>query len=53
MDIKNTLCFTGHRPNKLAGYNKDAYKNFINDLAISLEAYVNYFGFYLRWCPRV
>ena len=43
MDIKNTLCFTGHMPNKLAGYNKDAYKNFIDELAISLEAYVTHF----------
>lgn len=38
--MSNTLCFTGHRPNKLAGYNKDSYMDFVNDLAISLESYV-------------
>ncbi|MGP1405114.1 SLOG family protein [Filifactor alocis] len=40
----NTLCFTGHRPNKLVGYDRNAYKNFINDLAIRLETYVTHFG---------
>lgn len=42
--MNNTLCFTGHRPNKLAGYDKTAYNDFVNDLAISLEAYVVYKG---------
>lgn len=40
--MNNTLCFTGHRPNKLAGYDKNAYTDFVNNLAISLEAYVVY-----------
>lgn len=38
--MANTLCFTGHRPNKLAGYDKNSYTKFVNDLAISLESYV-------------
>ena len=38
--MSNTLCFTGHRPNKLAGYDKNSYAKFVNDLAISLESYV-------------
>lgn len=42
--MANTLCFTGHRPNKLAGYDKNNYAKFVNDLAISLEAYVTQLG---------
>lgn len=43
ININRTLCFTGHRPNKLAGYEKNAYTGFINGLATSLEAYVTHF----------
>lgn len=38
--MANTLCFTGHRPNKLVGYDKNNYAAFVNNLAVSLESYV-------------
>ena len=35
----NTACFTGHRPKKLAGYQKESYKEFVPELAEWLYAY--------------
>ena len=42
--MATTLCFTGHRPNKLVGYDKNNYQDFVNHLAIRLEDYVKNFG---------
>ena len=36
-----TVCFTGVRPNKLCGYNKEAYADFVASLTDSLEDFYN------------
>lgn len=41
-DIGKTLSFTGHRPNKLAGYDREAYRPFVQELSeILYERYYN------------
>lgn len=40
LDKNNTVCFTGHRPNKLAGYEEHNYDAFVADLTqIVLDLY--------------
>ena len=33
----DTLCFTGHRPNKLCGYDYEKYKPFVKQMTEILE----------------
>lgn len=40
MEKRETMCFTGHRANKLCGYNISSYTEFVNDLINVLELYV-------------
>lgn len=36
-DYTSTVCFTGHRPNKLAGYDEKSYNAFVDDLTELIE----------------
>lgn len=40
MEKRETMCFTGHRPNKLCGYDINAYTQFVNNLMEVLQTYV-------------
>ena len=43
-----TICFTGHRPKVLCGYNREAYKQFVIQLSDIIEKYIeneNYIRF--------
>ena len=39
MEKRETVCFTGHRANKLCGYNINKYTDFVDQLVIALEDY--------------
>ena len=39
MEKRETVCFTGHRANKLCGYDINKYTDFVDQLVIALEDY--------------
>lgn len=40
MEKRETMCFTGHRANKLCGYNINAYTEFVSELMNVLKIYI-------------
>lgn len=39
--MEKTICFTGHRPNKMAGYKHENYCSFLNSLEEHLQKYLD------------
>ena len=39
--MEKTICFTGHRPNKMAGYKHKDYYSFLNSLEEHLQKYID------------
>lgn len=39
--MEKTICFTGHRPNKMAGYKHENYCCFLNSLEEHLQKYLD------------